>query len=188
VKTKHVIVLLGITTVTLLGLYVGANLYIKFVIDEPYYRFQIAEATAMPLFDALNRDVYAQIPLPPGVKKIKEDHYIALSIDYRTVNTTPNLVLAFYKHYFLLHGWEKFNGELPYGKTLYYRGTSCFTIHEDLSSSDKYSVLLEHDYYKQKFSPIVPPKWVIVLNKFGEVSEPYFAHCPPIPDSTPESP
>jgi hypothetical protein len=94
-------------------------------------------------------------------------------------------VLAFYKRYFLSHGWEKFNGELPYGKTLYFHGTSCFSIREDLYYSDKYSVLLEHDYYRQKFSPTVPPIWIIRLYKFGEVSEPFFTHCPPEQDSSP---
>lgn len=178
---------MSIVIAVIFGLPIGGYLFFKFGVDEPYQRFKVEEAKAAPLFDALNNEVYTQIPIPPGVEKTGDNRNgtvkpIYMWIDYRMVNTTLEQITEFYVEYFVSNGWEY------YGNLDYYRGTSCVEInfyykgpYKEKYSSD-YNMVIQHDYFKQTFSPKLPPLWIIQLNEFGERN---FFHCPPTPNPQP---
>jgi len=180
-------ILMSIIIVLILLADFGGKLFFEFGINEPYKRFRSNEEKTIPLFDALNKDISSQIPVPPGVVKMDEhqsglvaaDHGRYLWIDYKISNTTTDQVLQFYEQVMSTNGWKKYSGLLNRNSILYYRETSCFEIN---MYDDKYNTIIMHDYFRQAFSPVLPALWIIQLNEFGET---HFAHCPPSPGSYP---
>lgn len=161
--------------------------YIKTRIYIPYQQFRAEEEKAMPLFDALNNQVYAEILIPPGVEEIGKHqggltgayHGRYLRLDYRIVSSTDMQIRKFYEQFLTANGWEKYKGLTSSNTERYFRGTGCIDIH---LFDTEYDVMIEHDYFKQDFSPKKLPLNAINLSEFGESN---FANCPPDPGAYP---
>lgn len=189
-KFRKQIVIFCIFVFSLFILVMGGELYFQFGIEKPYQQFRTEEEKTIPLFDALNDEVYNQIPLPPGIEKINEHrgglqgayHGRYLWIDYCNIENKfidTQAITTYFNDYFLSNGWEKYKKVLDSNELLFYRGTSCYKI---VYFKYKYSAIIEHDYFKQTFSLSLPPIWIIHLNEYGESN---FTHCPPDPYARP---
>ena len=163
---------------------IGMAWLIRVIFIDWYEYFIARELEVRPLFAALNEDVFEQVPAPQGVDEIERSssilglggyHGNVLTVVYAIRDASPQTVLSHYDQFFLSNGWSKYD-EMPTNRSLYYRNTSCFDI--QMLSEDEYRVYIEHDFFRQDFSPPVPPIWLIRLNEFGET---YFARCPPQP-------
>ena len=167
---------------------IGMSWLIRVIFIDWYEYFIARELEVRPLFAALNEDVLEQVPAPQGVDEIERYLHLGggsgyhgnfLTVVYAIRDASPQTVLSHYDQFFLSNGWSKYDGVYGVYSTdrfLYYRNTSCFVI--SIISEDEYRVYIEHDFFRQDFSPPVPPIWLIQLNEFGET---YFARCPPQP-------
>ena len=163
---------------------IGMAWLIRVIFIDWYEYFIARELEVRPLFAALNEDVLEQVPAPQGVDEIERYLHLGggsgyhgnfLTVVYAIRDASPQTVLSHYDQFFLSNGWSKYD-EMPTNRSLYYRNTSCFDI--QMLSEDEYRVYIEHDFFRQDFSPPVPPIWLIQLNEFGETR---FARCPPQP-------
>ena len=147
----------------------------------PLNSFRYAEVQAVPRFDALNKQLFATIPVPSGVVELDQssngiislttEHGRYLITNYQMFQTQPDVVLGQYDKFFLSNGWTVSVAYKDFYS--YFRGTACVDI---LFYGDKYSLSIWYDFWKQDFSPANPNTWLLEFLEFGESS---FALCPP---------
>jgi len=176
---------LSLVLVLLLCFVIRLIWYTKY--DVPYKNFKDSEATAVPLFIALNEKIYNEVHPPSGVKEIDKkegvasvQHGVVLYITYKMENPDVDTVLNYYENLFLSKKWEKYKKNT--NDNVYYHETSCVEVIAYKNDQNTYDLYIYHDYFNQPFSPTdknipFPP---IGLYEFGESQ---YVRCPPFLDS-----
>jgi len=157
--------------------------------DQPLETFREQELTAIPYFDALNRDVLSELPLPPeGVQLISQGtggilsptnlhgrrmvlRYEIVSIDNRTAQD----ILTYYTDWLTPNGWEFSSSSFGENAALYWRDTACIEIFVLLAARE-IDIDIWNDFLAQDFSPVLPPTDSLRLYDYGETD---ILTCPP---------
>lgn len=168
-KSSHGLLKILLIPCTVGLAFVVLNLYVSL----SYFQYLERDKAVRPLFIQLNLDVLDQISAPDGVMEIERvssyGHGSVLGVKYKLQNISIEAVVSHYDLLLVSMGWQKSETHI---KT-YVKGTSCFTV-DYYAMSDQYRILIKHDYFKQDFTPKMPPMWVIILNESGESQ---FSRC-----------
>jgi hypothetical protein len=169
-------VLAGIFIIGLLALLIYLN-----YLGNWYDRVQSVMPEVKQKLIALNHAAISQIPPPNGVKEIKRedwgvyarsDYGVSTHIGYQ-INDSELDVQAYYRSMLEQLHWTLLRGGTPQEMDhwTYYSGSACLRIATYPENKDEYSILVFHDFYKQSFSPKLPPMWYVEgIREFGETS------------------
>jgi hypothetical protein len=171
----------GIFVIGLLGLII----YLIYL-GSWYERVQSAMPEVKQKLVVLNQAVISKIPPPNGVKEIKReaggvntpsDYKASTYIGYQ-INDPELDVQAYYRSMMEQLHWTLLWGGTPqdmYNST-YYSGSACLEISTYRENKNEYSILVFHDFYKQSFSPQLPPMWYV--QGIRELGKTNIATCP----------
>jgi len=154
---------------------------------HPLDVFRTQEVNSIQQFDDLNDAVLSELPEPPdGVELISSGtggilsptnvHGRRLRLEYSVnVNITLDNILTLYEIDLEQNGWHGLPSYRSDRSVIYYRDSSCVEIIM-ISLVRKYYVEIWHDFLSQRFSPTLPPSWLLNMHDYGETD---MLTCPP---------
>jgi len=148
----------------------------NYLLYQDYLGYLERDAAARPLYVQLNEAVLKQVPVPEGAIEFEHSssygHGSILEVRYKFTNASMDVIFSHYERFFTSMGWSR---KLDFTDTkIYTKNTSCFKLRY-YGVPDQYLVSIEHDYFKQAFTPKMPPKWFIEYHEAWETS---FSGCP----------
>jgi hypothetical protein len=142
---------------------------------QSYRQYLEQDAAVHPLYVQLNLEIFNQIPVPDGVLEINRSssygHGSRLMVVYKLTNTTIAAVFAHYDQFLATNKWIRLLSTEE--RKNYARATSCFAIYY-YGVPNLYDITIEHEYFKQDFTPKMPPDWIMFLHEGGEI---HFSGC-----------
>jgi hypothetical protein len=167
-------VLAGIFIIGVLALLIYLN-----YLGNWYDRVQSEMPEVKQKLIALNHAAISQIPPPNGAEEIKRedwgaktDYAVGTHIDYR-INDSGLDIPAYYRSVLEQLHWTLLWGGTPQemNRWTYYSGSACLRITTYPENKNEYSILVFHDFYKQSFSPELPPMWYVQgIRELGKTS------------------
>ncbi len=167
-------------------LLIGRTNYVQYQNDKHRYDdFLLAERNTISMFDALNENVFENLPgLPSGSTLEKKwsvgidaplyEHGRWLWTEFETTQTTE-FILEYYGSFLLNNGWQKNTNLRAFEHAFYYKGTSCIEISPPINQSAHYLILIWHDFRNQDFSPQIPDMKIMSRFEMGMTN---VAVCP----------
>ena len=135
---QQLILILLIVLMICLALVMTAHFFYQTRVVKPYENFLSKEKETIPLFDALNEDVFQSLPpLPPNSSLQKKgaigiiaplyEHGRWLRIEFST-SQTNDFILKYYGSYLLANGWSENTSRHAFDNAFYHKGTSCIEV------------------------------------------------------------
>lgn len=156
---------LVILAVSLLGILLLVFMYITWRLYlQPFDHFIAQARDTMPMLDALNADVYKELPQPPpnvvqsniysnGIDSPGNVIGRDMFVEYKNDTLNDMEVLSYYRSSLENDGWHE--DHKSDSRSTYSKGNACIRIstYQNLHS---YMLVIWHDFLAQEFSPEPP--------------------------------